>query len=350
MKQVKAEALADVHYHLRSGHEIMSALMQHAYDGGADVLGIMPNLKPPLTLGLAVNDYRALAVDIARSLRIEPFSFMPFVMITEDTKPAEIDLCVAHGIWNAKVYPRYRTTQSEEGVVHYGRILDIVKHCGKVGMKVHFHPEHPSKLFINRSAEFAFLPLARMFLEESDTIIVWEHGTDANCIPHWVDMASTGRFFVTLTAHHLATNEDKTFGDIRSTCKPPIKTEYDRIGLVELVKQGYGWVMAGTDSAWHPRHGKHVDEGCCACGAFTAPFALPLYAHALSSMLETDSGIGKFIDFTSRNARRLHRLPPASRLVTLANEKWKIPLSYPVGSEEGLPFWAGNTIDWKLVG
>ncbi len=183
-------------------------------------------------------------------------------MVTEQTTMGEIDQCLEAGIVDAKIYPRFRTTKSENGVACYGKLLPLIKHGGKVGMKFHFHPEHPSPIFSNRDAEFAFLPIARIFLEETDAVIIWEHGTDARCIPHWKDMARSRRFFVTLTAHHLATNEDDTFGDVRATCKPPIKTEDDRQGLLQLVAEGYRyqWVMAGADDAPHPMENKHVSE------------------------------------------------------------------------------------------
>ncbi|MFA6458820.1 MAG: hypothetical protein WCV79_00240 [Candidatus Paceibacterota bacterium] len=346
MNVIEVESLADTHFHLRQREDIMSALIRYALEGGTDVLGIMPNLKMPIVNARSVTTYRDVAarlVPLGRAMR-----FIPFVMITEDTTEEDIDECVSAGIVDGKVYPYLRTTMSEHGVKHYGKILHIIKYCGTVGMKCHFHPEHPSPIFTNRDAEFCFLPLMRLFLEESEAIIVWEHGTDARCIPHWEDMATSGRFFVTLTAHHLATNEDKTFGDVLATCKPPIKTESDRQALIHLVGRDYPWVMAGTDCAWHPRERKHVLSGQCACGDFI-PFALSLYAHALEGLLFTPAGVQIFVNFTSRNARRLHKLPASSKPIRLANEPCKIFFSYPVGLEEGLPFWAGQMLNWKII-
>jgi dihydroorotase len=348
MKVIEVESLADVHVHLREPGQIMKSLIQHSIAGGADVLGAMPNTKVALTTAHLVTPY----MDNAKGLVLptQRVSFLPFVMITERTTELEIDVCVANGIVDGKIYPFKRTTKSDDGIEHYERVLPIISYCGKVGMKCHFHPEHPNMLFINRDAEFVFLPIVRM-LDQTDTIIVWEHGTDARCIPHWEDMSKSGRFFVTLTAHHLATNEDETFGDVRAVCKPPIKTEYDRRALVDLVGKNYPWVMAGTDTAFHPKSAKHVDDRCCACGDFTAPFAHPLYAHTLGHLLVTEDGIKTYVNFTSRNARNLHtQLPPSSRMVKLANEQWEIPKYYPVGTETALPFGGGQKLNWKIVG
>ena len=344
--QIEVEALADVHTHLREKEPVMRALIEESITGGADVLGPMPNTEEGLTTASMVIAYKEQAKQLVPSRW--PVSFIPFVMITERTTKRDVDECVAAGIVDGKVYPHMRTTRSENGVRCYGRILQIVRYCGEVGMKVHFHPEHPSMLFENRDAEFVFLPIVRMFLEETNAVIVWEHGTDARCIPHWEDMAKGGRFFVTLTAHHLASNEDKAFGDIRSVCKPPIKTERDRRGLIDLVTKNYPWVMAGSDSAFHSKSAKQVEKGNCACGAYTAPILLPLYAHALDEILTTEKGVQTFINFTSHNARNLHRLPKSSRMIKLVRE-WRGIRPYSISTKVAVPFWTGELIHWRIV-
>ena len=343
---IKVDPIMDVHTHLREGTETSGDLVQWGFKGGADVFGALPNTDKGLLSAVQVWDYIRKIEETVPSGQTA--RFMPFLMITENTPLKEIDACVSSGIVDAKIYPYMRTTKSENGVRQYGRILPIIKHCGELGMKCHFHPEHPSMLFSNRDAEFAFLALGRMFLEETDAIIVWEHGTDARCISHWKDFAKSGKFYLTLTAHHLVTNEDLAFGDVRSTCKPPIKTEADRVSLVGLVYEDHSWVMAGSDSAFHPVEKKQVETGCCACGAFTSPFLLPLYVHALEGLL-LSCGARTFARFTNHNARILHNLPYSRRMVTLVHEEWEIPTSYDVGGQKATPFWAGRKLNWKIV-
>jgi dihydroorotase len=91
-----------------------------------------------------------------------------------------------------------------------------------------------------------------------------------------------------------------------------------------------------------------VHEGKCACGAFTSPFLHPLYAHALSRLLKTERGRDVYVNFTSRNARKLHNLPPASKQFNLAEKEFKIPSYYVVGPWNVEPFWAGQTLDWSI--
>lgn len=346
---IVVEALADVHTHLRE-LALHAALIKLAMEGGADVLGAMPNTKDGLLTPDPVEDYRLNAENTPLPPSgIRRPRILPFLMITEDTTLQTIDQCVGLGIKDGKVYPRWRTTQSQHGVVRYGLLLPKIVHCARAGMRVHLHPEHPNSHFLNRDAEFAFLAIARIFLEETSAVIFWEHGTDARCIPHWEDMAKSDRFFVTLTAHHLVANEDNTFGDVRAVCKPPIKTELDRRALVDLVSKGHLWVMAGGDSAVHPEGAKHVGQGQCACGAFTSPFLLPLYAHALGHLLRTEAGREIFVNFTSRNARRVLGLPETSRAIRLEPQPWQIPLTYQVGSAAAMPFWAKQILNWRIV-
>ena len=334
-------ALCNVHCHLREGKDLMRDLIALAVKGGADVLAPMPNTKDGLTTAAMVLKY----CDIAKEcVQPEEVTFLPIMMINEYTSSEDIKRCFHGGIDDCKVYPLNRTTKSHNGVRHYSRLIKIIRECGELGIKCHFHPEHPWNLFSNRDAEFVFLSTIDMFMNETNATIIWEHGTDARCIPYWKEMAQSKRFFVTITAHHLVADEDGEFGDVRSVCKPPIKTYRDRYELVRFVKENHSWVMAGPDDAPHDRATKHPETGCCSCGAYTAPFLLQLYAHALNPANDNLA----FENFVSRNARDLHGLPPSTRKITLVKKPFQIPLSYQVGPWTVEPFWAGKTIDWSL--
>jgi len=101
------------------------------------------------------------------------------------------------------IHLEYQMKKSQE------EVLDIITYACSKGMRVHFHPEHPMMLFENRDAEYLFLPIMDMIMEATKGMpgnIIWEHGPDARCIPFWEEWAQTNRFYVTLTAHHLATS------------------------------------------------------------------------------------------------------------------------------------------------
>jgi len=342
MHTITVESLANVHSHLREG-DVVQPLVELAIKGGADVLLPMPNTQEGLCTVHQVLEYCGRLGHGHNGI-----SLIPCLLLNQRTTVDEICQCVGAGIRDCKVYPLNRTNKSHNGVRNYARLLDVIHQCGKVGMKVHFHPEHPDLAIPNRDAEYQFYPLVDMFLHETSATLIWEHGTDARCIPHWKTMARSGRFFVTLTAHHLATNEDESFGDVRTVCKPPIKTQRDTDDLVKLVAENNPWVMAGLDDAPHDVKTKHVAHGQCACGAYTAPFGLQLYAHALDHMLGTDAGVKTFVNFTSQNARTLYKLMPSRREIKLVYKPFFIPPTYTVGPWIVEPFGAGGIIDWSL--
>lgn len=339
--------MANMHSHLREG-DVVESLIDLAIEGGADCLLPMPNTQAGLCTAEQVLSYMQSVRVILQS---NDAHLVPTVMINEQTTIEMIDECVNSWIVDGKIYPLDRTTKSHSGVRDYSRLLPIIKHCGQRDMKVHVHPEHPWMTYGNRDAEFAFLPIVDMFLRDTKAVIIWEHGTDARCIPFWKEMAAGGRFYVTLTAHHMVADEDSTFGDVRAICKPPIKTRRDRLDLVRLVEEDHPWVMAGLDDAPHDRSTKHVSQDNCACGAYTSPFGLQLYAHALDDLLtKCSAGRGRVIfeNFISRNARMLHDLPPASRQMRLVRSPFEIPASYSIGSWTVEPFWAKKVINWTL--
>jgi len=347
VRTIKVETLANSHCHLRK-KELAVILALLAISGRADAFGIMPNVGDGLKTAREVSRYIEHIRSGLREAGSEPVNLIPMMMVTEKTDPDEINQCVEMGIWDVKIYPLDRTTGSGGGVRDYQKILLVIRRCGELGVRVHFHPEHPWSLFNNRDAEYAFLSVVDMFLRETEAKIFWEHGTDARCIPFWEEMGKTGRFFITLTAHHLATDEDEVFGDVRGVCKPPIKTREDKEALINFVRRNHNWVIAGLDDAPHNRDAKHPSEGRCACGAYTAPFGLQLYAHALDKLLETEEGITTFVNFTSRNARRVFNLS-SGRIVTLRREPFKIPATYEADDWVIESFWAGQTLNWSLL-
>jgi dihydroorotase len=345
------DALADMHVHLRERKEVVEALIKLAIKGGADTLLPIPNFQFGLMTVKQVLQY----IEMAKSLVPEgqTVHFLPTMMVNEDTPLDELRLAADSGIHDIKFMPHNRSTNSDFGFHYFWRLMPHMKLCGSLGIRGHLHPENPWMLFGNRDAEYQCLTFAEMALTEApDFQLFWEHGTDARCIPFWKDFGlSSSRFFVTLTAHHLDSNEEQAFGDVRKTCKPPIKTERDRSDLGLLVAEDHPWVLAGGDGAIHSIEDKFKLHGKCACGANTSPFLMPLYAHALHPVLNLDTGKGRMIfgNFTSRNARRVFNLPKASKQVILVNKRFQIPDTYDVADLVIMSYGAREYINWELA-
>jgi len=363
MISFETKGLFDTHYHVRQDlfgqKSLVHPLIDLSVEGGAIALGLMPNPKAGVHAphdGLhTAEDVAAYVEHAAQANKAGLVQFIKIVLITERTTKADIDACVKAGIKDAKIYPLNRTTGSDIlGVRYFHELIPVLRHCGMEGMRVHIHPEHPLMGIPGRDAEYQFLSEMDTFIgatEDTNTFFVWEHGTDARCIPHWKEWAKTGRFYVTITAHHLASDEDELFGDVRGVCKPAPKTRWDKDLLRALVLEGYSWIMAGTDSAPHDISAKQVGTGRCSCGAFTAPFALQLYAHVLLSERPSNKEIEIFRSFTCGNAERFYDFydldlnPSGFRLV---RRQFVIPTYYDVGPWRVMPFGANQTLDWSL--
>ena len=358
---IKTRGMIDTHIHLRQDElrkpSIVHPLIDLSVEGGAIALGLMPNPKAGVHAphdGLhTAEDVVAYVEHAAQANKAEFVQFIKIVLLTERTTKADIDACVAAGIMDAKIYPLDRTTGSDIlGVRDFHELIPVLRHCGLSGMRVHIHPEHPLMDIHGREAESMFIPVMDMLMQatdEANTVFVWEHGTDARGIPFWKEWAKSGRFFVTITAHHLAADEDELYGDVRGVCKPAPKTRWDRDLLRALVLEGHSWIMAGTDSAPHDISAKQVEAGRCSCGAFTAPFALPLYAHTILDE-PSDREIEVFRRFIYRNAKQLYNLPDLNLSeFELIREDFVIPTSYDVGPWQVTPFGAGRRLNWSLT-
>jgi dihydroorotase len=342
----EVEAVVNAHSHLREG-EVVGPLIEKNIEGGADVIAFMGNTKNGLTTAAQTLEYLKAAQSLVPAGK--KMTLIPIMIANESTPEDEINRAAEAGIFDVKFLPLNRTTNSHYGIRHYARMIPIIQRCSKLDVRVHIHPEHPRMTFPGRDAEYLFQPILDMFINETAAIIISEHGTDGRCVPFWIEASKTGRFFVTLTAHHLIADEDQVFGDVRAVCKPPIKTALDREQLVALVAENHPWVMAGPDDAPHDTAAKFAHEGRCACGSYTAAKLMLYYAHALGHLFSSPPGLQTFVNFTSRNARTLFGLPPASRTFKLVEKKSDIPNFYKIGHWMVEPFMAAGMLDWDFA-
>src|SRR4051812_38766574 len=115
---VIVEALANVHWHGRELGAVIQALIKESINGGVDVLAPMPNTLIPLTNAVRVINYVGTAEDYEVS-RTAQMHFVPIVMLTEFTTREQLVECKRHNIYDGKIYPYLRTTQSESGVKRF---------------------------------------------------------------------------------------------------------------------------------------------------------------------------------------------------------------------------------------
>jgi dihydroorotase len=126
-------------------------------------------------------------------------------------------------------------------------------------------------------------------------------------------------------------------------CLPVLKRNTHQQALRKAVASGSRKFFLGTDSAPHARHRKESACGCAGC--YSAWSAIELYAQVFDEL----GCIDKLEGFASHYGADFYGLPRNEGTITLVKEKWTIPetITLPDGNLI-VPFFAGETINWKL--
>ena len=132
--------------------------------------------------------------------------------------------------------------------------------------------------------------------------IVLEHITSADAVKFINEQSMVA---ATITIHHLMVNRNIMLSKgIRPDfyCAPILKTEYDRLALVQAATSGNCKFFLGTDSAPHVEGKKIASCGCA--GIFSSPLAIPL----LIQLFEEHRSLTKIEPFVSTNGRAFYGL------------------------------------------
>ncbi len=333
----------DWHLHLRDGAALKAVLPFTAQRFARAI--VMPNLKPPVTSTEQALAYRQRILDaLPAGARFEPLMTL---YLTDNTEPAEVVRAKASGkIHGFKLYPAGATTHSDSGVTDVQRIYGVLERMSESGMVLQVHGEVTNGAVdvFDREARFieAILePLARRF---TALRIVFEHITTRQAV-EFIRGARKG-IGATITPQHLSMNRNALFaGGIRphNYCLPVLKTEPDRVALLEAATRGDGRFFLGTDSAPHARHTKETACGCA--GMFSAHAAIELYAEAF----ESAGALARLEGFASEFGARFYGLPLNEERITLERQAWEVPARYSFGPDELVPMRAGEQIAWRLA-
>jgi dihydroorotase len=334
----------DWHVHFRDGKMLAAVLPFTARQFARAVA--MPNLAPPVRSIAAARSYRE------RILAALPAgaSFEPLMTcyLTDFTDPHELAGGFEEGVFTAvKLYPARATTNAEFGITDYDRISPVLERMAGLEMPLLIHGEvtDPEVDLFDREAVFidrVLDPLRRRFPELR---VVLEHITTGEA----VDYVTSGgaNLAATITAHHLVINRNAIFaGGIRPHlyCLPIAKRENHRLALRRAAVSGDTRFFLGTDSAPHAVPAKETACGCA--GIFTAPCALETYAE----VFEEEAALDRLEAFASLNGPAFYRLSPNAARVTLRREPSQVPERIGEGSTAVIPFRAGETLRWRLVG
>jgi dihydroorotase len=305
---------------------------------------VMPNLKPPITTTALAVDYRARILQaLPAGAKFEPLMSL---YLTDRTDPAEVDRAKASGVVHGfKLYPAGATTNSDSGVTNIRHIDAMLDRMSALDMTLQVHGEiaDPSVDVFEREARFIDEVLGPVVDRFPKLRVVFEHVTTRQAVTFVRDFQSG--VAATITPQHLMHNRNALFaGGIRPHlyCLPVLKTEPDRVALLEAAISGDPRFFLGTDSAPHARHTKETSCGCA--GIFSAHAGIELYAE----IFEAAGALDRLQGFASEFGADFYGLPRNPESITLVKEPWTVPDTVPFGADRLVPMRAGESIAWRL--
>jgi dihydroorotase len=334
----------DWHVHLRDGAMLRQVAPWTARQFARAI--VMPNLVPPVMTVAAARAYRnrisaALPADV-------DFSPLMTCYLTDATDAAEVARGFDEGVFAAvKLYPAHATTHSAHGVTDIGRVMSVLERMADLGMPLLIHGEvtDPEIDIFDREAVFIERALEKLRRLLPQLRIVLEHITTEEAVAY---VASGGpNLAATITAHHLVISRNALFqGGIRPHlyCLPIAKRDKHRRALRRAATSGNPAFFLGTDSAPHAAPTKETACGCA--GIFTAPAALEIYAE----VFEEEGALDRLEAFAALSGPAFYRLPPNEARITLRREEWTVPQRIGEGDLTVVPFRAGESLRWRLLG
>ncbi|MCX6780857.1 MAG: dihydroorotase [Candidatus Magasanikbacteria bacterium] len=349
--QIVIPGAFDAHVHVRQGEQL-AHLVRESILGGCDTILPMPNTSPPLTTGPQVMDYSNEIRRGAYAL-VErfPIEIVQCMYLTDHTTPEMIEEARVCGVMAAKVYPKGGTTNSALGVTRFdcSEFLSALKMMENLDMVLCLHGELQGSDIDNPNAtelidvferEERFLPiLVGLHREFPKLRIVLEHISTAAAVETVLLLGDT--VAATITAHHMRFNRTHMLGaGLRPLmyCMPLLKHHNDMKAVLAAATSGNPKFFFGSDSAPHPIDKKICS--CCAAGAFTAPYVLPMLAESFDSVRKLEN----LPAFASLSGRKFYRLPPSLRKVTLTRTQMEVATEYA-----GFPtLMGGKALPWSI--
>jgi dihydroorotase len=334
----------DWHVHLRDG-DMLHAVAGYTARQFARAI-VMPNLTPPVVTVAAAEAYRAR---ISAVLPADA-NFTPLMTcyLTDAADAAEIARGYERGIFAAcKLYPANATTNSAHGVTDIRKLAGVLETMQRIGMPLLIHGEVTDRDIdiFDREAVFIDRILAPLVRDYPALKIVLEHITTSEAVDF---VAGSGaQIAATITPQHCIINRNAIFdGGLRphAYCLPVAKREAHRLAVRKAAVSGSPQFFLGTDSAPHAIGRKEMDCGCA--GIFNAPFALESYAQ----VFDEEGALDRLEGFASEHGPNFYGLPLNAGRVTLRREDVAVPATIAEGGIDLVPFHAGETLRWRLVG
>jgi len=307
---------------------------------------VMPNLSPPIRTVQEALDYRKEIVSsLSKESNFNPL--MTLYLTDNTTKQNIIDASNEEHVYAVKLYPAGATTNSESGVTSMLSAYPVIEQMQKKGVPLLVHGEvtHAEIDVFDREKVFIEKVLSPLLENFPELKVVLEHITTKEAVDFVSD--SKENVAATITAHHLLANRNHMLvGGIRPHyyCLPVLKRQSPhQEALIAAATSGSAKFFLGTDSAPHEKHQK---ESACGCaGVFSAHAAIELYAEAF----DRENKIERLEGFASHYGADFYGLQRNSDTIMLEKKSWTVPASFEFVDSEVVPFFAGESLSWRLL-
>lgn len=338
----------DWHLHFRDGEMLKETVPATARCFKRAI--VMPNLVPPVTTTQLALDYKQRIMDaVPEGSDFEPLLTL---FLTNQTTVQEIRKAKAAGIVASKLYPAGATTNSDAAVKGVKSLYPVFEAMQEVGMLLLIHGEVTEAHIDIFDREKVFIDeyLRDIVVDFPSLKVVFEHITTKDAVDFV--LASADNVAATITPQHLLLNRnDLLVGGIRphNFCLPVLKRNTHQKALLDVIASGSKKFFLGTDSAPHEKHKKESACGCAGC--YSAWSAIELYAKVFEDL----GALEKLEAFASHYGPDFYGLPRNTGTITLNKISWEVPsvIKLPVNDEsvhnEIVPFFAGETLQWKLA-
>lgn len=353
----------DWHLHFRDGEMLKETVPATARCFKRAIA--MPNLVPPVTTTQMALAYKQRILDaVPQGVEFEP---LVTLFLTNQTTAQEIKDAKAAGIVASKLYPAGATTNSDAAVKGIKALYPVFEAMQQVGMLLLIHGEVTEAHIDIFDREKAFIDtyLRDIVNDFPNLKIVFEHITTKDAVDFVLE--SSDNVAATITPQHLLLNRnDLLVGGIRphNYCLPVLKRNTHQQALRAVVASGSRKFFLGTDSAPHEKHKKENACGCAGC--YSAWSAIELYAQVFEDL----NAIDKLEGFASHYGPDFYGMPRNSGTITLNKQSWEVPSNIKLPTfddtfdrtlekssersldssrDEIVPFFAGETLQWKLA-
>lgn len=303
MQKIHLSSPFDAHMHWRQEIGLLNAVAKYSIKQFAGGL-LMPNTDPKITSLVNLRDYiREVTKEIGKKEFFPIFTYY----LSSELKLEDIKIAwESKKIRAIKYYPKGGTTGSDKGLSGFSEVTKILELMQDLKIPLLIHGETPQvdgEVIDDFEREQVFMEteLTDLVREFPGLRIVLEHITTKAAADF---VLAHKNVFATVTPHHCFFDRRALFNGMTTKEKgfefdlakngmqpdlmnrPILKHRREVRGIQNALKlqaiHGLKKFGLGTDTAPHKPEKKYCE--CGACGVFSAPIALELYAMAFDEM------------------------------------------------------------------